>query len=217
MHSVLVSTMKTNNEIFQGLDDALLKQIEINSTIKTYVPGAVLFNEGDYVKYFPVVLSGSIKITRESEDGKEIYLYTIRPGESCLMSFQGVLNHENSKVRAVVEEPSDLLLIPSDIAARWVDEYPSWNRFVIHLYSKRLEELLDMVNAIAFQKMDQRIWDSLTRRYKEDGKKDIQVTHQQLADELGTHREVVSRLLKQLEKEKKVTLSRNKITILTPM
>lgn len=208
---------KTNHTIFQGLDEELLKQIETHSVIKTYLPGTVLFNEGDYIKNFPIVLSGSIKIVRDSEDGKEIYLYTIRPGESCLMSFHGVLNHENSKVRAIVEEKSDLLLIPSDIATRWVDEYPSWNRFIIQLYSKRLEELLDTVNAIAFQKMDQRIIDALIRRYKETGQKEIQITHHQLADELGTHREVVSRLLKQLEKEKKVVLARNKIIISDPM
>lgn len=205
--------MQNLKDIFIGINDELLRQIEEHSYTKTYEAGMVLFNEGDYVKNLPIVLSGSIKIVRESEDGKEIYLYSIRPGESCLMSFLGAISHEKSKVRAIVEEKSELLLIPSDIAAKWIDEYPSWNKFILQLYNKRLEELLDTVNAIAFQKMDQRILEALSRRYKATGNKEITVTHQQLADELGTHREVVSRLLKQLEKDKKVILSRNRITI----
>ena len=202
-------------DIFVGINDEVLREIKAHSYTKTYEPGTVLFNEGDFVKHLPIVLSGSIKIVRESEDGKEIYLYTILPGESCLMSFLGAMSHEKSKVRAIVDEKAELLLIPSDIAAKWIDEYPSWNRFILQLYNKRLEELLDTVNAIAFQKMDQRILEALNRKYKTSGNKEISITHQQLADELGTHREVVSRLLKQLEKEKKVALSRNKITILS--
>lgn len=206
--------MDAYKEIFTGVKDDVLKEIRAHSFTKTYEAGEILFNEGDLVKNLPIVLSGSIKIVRESEDGKEIYLYSIQPGESCLMSFLGAMSHEKSKVRAIVEEKSELLLIPSDIAAKWIDEYPSWNRFILQLYNKRLEELLDTVNAIAFQKMDQRLLDLLSRRQKASGSKEISVTHQQLADELGTHREVVSRLLKQLEKDKKLILGRNKITLL---
>lgn len=201
-------------EIFTGVSGELLKEIQDHSFTKIYETGEVLFNEGDFVKNLPIVLSGSLKIVRISEEGKEIYIYSIQPGESCLMSFLGAISHEKSKVRAVAEEKTELLLIPSDIAAKWIDQYPSWNRFILQLYNKRLEELLDTINAIAFQKMDQRLLELLLRRQKASGIKEITVTHQQLADELGTYREVVSRLLKQLEKNKKVQLGRNKITIL---
>src|SRR5579859_2254234 len=118
--------MEKHKEIFAGISEELLKEIESHSSTKKYEAGTVLFNEGDFVKNLPIVLSGSIKIVRESEDGKEIYLYTITPGESCLMSFLGAMSHEKSKVRAIVDEKSELLLIPSDIAAKWIDEYPSW-------------------------------------------------------------------------------------------
>ncbi len=201
-------------QIFGDFNNEFQKQITANSVIKSFEPGTVIIKEGDYIKNFPIVLSGSIRVIRGSEDGKEIYLYSIKPGETCLMTFRGVLNNETSKITAVVEEKAELLLIPADVAARWIEEYPAWNRFIIQLYNKRLEEMLDTINAIAFQKMDQRIIEALERKSKESGSREVRVTHKELADELGTYREVISRLLKQLEKDKRVILGRNKITII---
>ena len=113
-----------------------------------------------------------------------------------------------------MEDKAEILMIPIEKANLLVQKFPTWNEFVLRLYNKRFEELLSVINAIAFQKIDQRILELLEKKRELSGSNEINSTHQQLADELGTAREVVSRLLKQLEKDKKITLSRNKITIL---
>jgi len=197
-----------------NIDNEMKKELMENGTIKYFKAGEIILQENSYIKTLPIVLQGSLKVMREEEDGKEILLYYIKAGETCVMSFLGGISNDKSKVKAVVEEDSEILLIPINNAQEWVSKYPSWCDFIFKLYHKRFEELLSVVNAMAFQKIDQRILDLLQKKKQLTGNNEINVTHQQLADELGTAREVVSRLLKQLEREKKITLSRNKINIL---
>ncbi len=175
---------------------------------------AILMNEDDYIQAIPIVLNGSIKVMRTDDDGKEILLYYIKPGESCVMSFLGATCNERSKIKAVVDEPAEILMVPINKAVELIRTVPEWIEFIFQLYNRRFEELLDVINAIAFQKVDERLWELLKKKSEMNKTKELAVTHQQVADELGTAREVVSRLLKQLEKNKKITLSRNKITIL---
>lgn len=196
------------------IDAQMKKELMENGTIKFFEAGAVILQENSYIKSLPIVLSGNLKVMREEEDGREILLYYIKPGETCVMSFLGGISNDKSKVKAVVEEDSEILLIPINNAQEWVSKYPSWCDFIFKLYHKRFEELLSVVNAMAFQKIDQRIVELLQKKKQLTGNNEITVTHQQLADELGTAREVVSRLLKQLEREKRISLSRNKITLL---
>jgi len=151
---------------------------------------------------------------RTDENGREILLYYIQPGESCIMSFLGGIHDETSKVSAVVEEDAEILFIPVAKAGEWVKEFPEWTDFIFRLYHKRFEELLSVVNAVAFQKLDNRILHLLQQKTKLFNSMEIKITHQQLADELGSTREVVSRLMKQMENEGLVKLSRNKITLM---
>jgi CRP/FNR family transcriptional regulator len=199
--------------------DSLFKSLlrnEIHSfgQIKKFPTGHVILNENNYIQLIPIVLNGSLRVMRTDEQGREILLYYIHPGESCIMSFLGGIHHETSKVNAVVEEDAEILFIPINKASEWVKEYPEWTDFIFRLYHKRFEELLSVVNAVAFQKLDDRILYLLKQKSKLFQTKELKITHQQLADELGSTREVISRIVKQMENEGHVQLSRNKITLL---
>lgn len=199
------------------LGDELLEKLQKEGTVRTLKPEAIILNENDYIKYIPIVLKGSIKVVRQDEDGREILLYYIKPRESCVMSLLGAISNSSSKIKAIVEDQADVLMLPVHKAVDLMKENPRWLEFILQLYNKRFEELLSVVNAIAFQKVDNRLWDLLKKKVEMTKSTDLIITHQQLADDLGTAREVVSRLLKQLEKDKKVALSRNKIKILKPL
>lgn len=197
--------------INQQLLDKLLKE----GTVKTFPPESVIIEEHDYIKNVPIVLSGSIKVFKLDEDGREILLYYIKPGESCVMSFLGAACNGTSKIRAVVEEQAEVLILPVYKAIDLIRDNPAWLEFIFQLYNRRFEELLAVVNAVVFQNVDDRLWDLLLTKVKMLHTNELVITHQQVADELGTAREVVSRLLKQLERNNKIQLSRNKIKVLT--
>lgn len=182
--------------------------------IKTFNEGDVILNENAYIKVIPIVMSGSIKVLRTEEDGHEILLYYIQPGESCIMSFLGGLHQDTSKIKAVAEEDTEILLIPIDKVTLLIKEFPEWLDYIFRLYHKRFEELLQIVNSIAFKKIDERLLDLLKKKKELTGNTTISITHEQLANELGTARVVVSRLLKQMEKNSLVQLGRNNITLL---
>lgn len=200
-----------------SINSTLLEKLKKEGTIKTFAPDTVIIDENDYIKFVPIVLNGSIKVFKLDEDGREMLLYYIKPGESCVMSFLGATCNGTSKIKAVVEEEAEVLLLPVHKAIELIRENPQWIQFIFELYNRRFEELLSVVNAIAFQKVDVRLWELLKTKVKMLKTEEINMTHQQLADELGTAREVVSRLLKQLERDKKISLERNKINILADM
>ncbi|GLU54690.1 hypothetical protein Dfri01_41510 [Dyadobacter frigoris] len=195
----------------------LEKELRSNSQLKTLPAETVLMNSNSYIRAIPVVLSGSMRVIRQDEDGREILLYYIKPGESCIMSFLAGIHQDTSKVKLVVEEDSDVLMLPVAKASEWIKVYPEWADFIFKLYHQRFEELLDVINAVAFQKLDERIVTLLKRKASVYGSIEFNITHQQLAEELGTTREVTSRLLKQMEKQQLINLSRNKITLNTPL
>lgn len=205
----------TADNIFTDIHDPeLIREIQTSSVIKTFDAETIMLEPGDYIRSVPIVLSGSLKVMRQDEQGNEILLYYIRPGESCIMSFLGGLNQTRSQVKVVVEEQAEILMIPLNVAHHFIEKFPAWNSFIFQLYNKRFEELLQTINAIAFKKIDQRLVDFLQNKKKNTGLTELVVTHQQIADELGTAREVVSRLLKQLEHEGRIALGRNKIRLI---
>jgi CRP/FNR family transcriptional regulator len=130
------------------------------------------------------------------------------------MSFLAGIHNDTSKIKAIVEENAEVLLIPVDKASEWIKEFPEWTDFIFSLYQKRFEELLEVVNAVAFQKADVRLLHLLRQKSLLFKSKEITITHQQLADDLGISREAVSRVLKQMENDKLISLSRNKISLL---
>ena len=180
---------------------------------KKFSQGDVILNENAYIKSIPIVLNGSIRVMRTDNDGREILLYYITPGESCIMSFLGGIHGDTSKVKALAEEDTSILFIPIDKVSQLIKEYPQWLDYIFRLYHKRFEELLEVVNAIAFKKLDERLLDFIKKKCELTQSHTLYVTHEQLANELGTARVVVSRLLKQMEDEGLVTLGRNKISL----
>lgn len=181
---------------------------------RNYEAGEVILNENAYVHAIPIVTKGTIRVMRTEEDGREILLYYIKAGESCIMSFLGGLHDDTSKVKAISEEPTEILFIPIDKVHVLIAEHPAWLDYIFRLYHKRFEELLGVVNAVAFKKMDERILKLLKAKSELTQSNELNLTHEQLANELGTARVVVSRLLKQMETEGMVKLGRNKITLL---
>ena len=180
---------------------------------KKFSEDDIILNENAYIKAIPIVINGSIKVMRTDEDGREILLYYIRPGESCIMSFLGGIHNDTSKVIAIAEEPTEILFIPIYKVNELIREYPEWLDYIFRLYHRRFEELLEVVNAVAFKKMDERLLAFIKKKSEMTNNKVINVTHEQLANELGTVRVVISRLLKQMEEEGLVELGRNKITL----
>lgn len=181
---------------------------------KHFSEGAVILDEHAHIRSIPIVINGSIRVIRTDEDERELFLYYIKAGESCIMSFLGGMHHDTSKVKAIAEEETDILFIPIEKVSVLIKEFPGWLDYIFKLYHKRFEELLDMVNEIAFHKMDERLLSFIRKKCELTKSSTLYVTHEQLSNELGTARVVISRLLKQMESEGLVSLGRNKISLL---
>lgn len=190
------------------------EQLKKYGITKTFAEGEVILKENAYIKAIPIVTSGSVKVMRTDEEGREILLYYINAGESCIMSFLGGMHHDTSKIKAIAEEKTELLLIPVEKVSSLINEYPEWLDYIFRLYHKRFEELLETINAVAFKKMDERLLHLIKKKVALTESKTLSVTHEQLANELGTARVVVSRILRQMEVNGLVKLGRNKISLI---
>lgn len=180
---------------------------------RSYKQGEVVLEENTLIQSIPFIIRGSVKVTQTDDDYREMLLYYLQPGESCIMSVLGGMHHQKSKIRATAEEDSEVLFLPKEKIPELTSAYPGWLDYIFKLYHKRFRELLDVVNAVAFKKMDERLLDFLKKKSVVSNSKELHITHEQIATELGTARVVVSRLLKQMEKENLVSLSRNKIRV----
>lgn len=202
-------------ELYTEISSGRMREILADAGVtKTFSEGDVILRENAYIQAIPLVSKGSIRVMRTDPDGREILLYYITAGESCIMSFLGGLHHDTSKIKAIAEEPVEILFIPVERMRQLMREYPEWLDYIFRLYHKRFEELLDVVNAIAFRRMDERLLDFIRRKSEVTNSRTLQLTHEQIAQELGTARVVVSRLLRQLEENGTVKLERNKISLL---
>ncbi|TVQ05078.1 MAG: Crp/Fnr family transcriptional regulator [Balneolaceae bacterium] len=192
----------------------LIDSLKEHGIIKRLQEGELLFQEEMAIRDIPVILNGSVKIFQVDEDYREILLYYLKPGDTCIMSFLGGLFNDKSKLKAIANEESEILLLPVYKAGLLLKNYPEWTEYIFRVYYQRFKELLDVVNAVAFKKMDERLLTFLKNRSVINKNNEIEITHEELANELGTARVVISRLLKQMEKENLVELGRNRITLL---
>lgn len=207
--------MKTSTDL-SSLTSALEENMDLSDLgiTKHFNPGDTIVSEDAPVRSIPIVTSGSVKVMQSDDTYKEMVLYYLRPGETCIMSFLAGLYHDTSKVKAVAEEESEVLFIPIDKIHELIREHPEWLNYIFQIYHKRFEELLEVVDAVAFKKMDERLLQFLQKRCEVMENDTLTMTHDQLAQELGTAREVISRLLKKMEAEGLVELGRNKITLM---
>ena len=201
--------MKELNAKYGFLEKKLLNEIRDKGVLKSYNPDESLIREGQFITRFPLVLKGLIRVSRTSKNGNELLLYYLKEDEVCAMSLTCCMTQLSSNVNAVAEEKTDVILLPVKMLDDWMSRYPSWKQFVMQTFQNRFRELVDTVDSIAFLKLDERLIKFFIDRYKKTKATSYSGTHQDLAVQLNTSREVVSRLLKKLEKDGKVKLSRN--------
>lgn len=201
-------------ELFPQFEPALIELIEKEAVQRTYNAGDVIMRTGQYIKSTALVLEGQVKIYRENQDGGEFLMYYLGPGQACAVSMICALQSSTSEIMAVAEEDSELLMIPIQLMDDMMNKYKSWYQFVIQTYRGRFDELLAVVDNIAFRNMDERLEFYLKRYTDRTGKKNVEISHQQIADDLNSSREVISRLLKKMEQRNLVKLHRNMIEVL---
>ena len=194
-------------------EDALLNEINQVGTFKEIPAGFKMMEIGDYVKAMPLLVSGAIKILREDTDGDELLLYFLEKGDTCALTLTCCVAQTKSKIRAIAETDSKLIMIPIQQMEELSEKYKSWRHFVFESYNNRLNEMLETIDSIAFLKMDERLLKYLAEKVRISKNNTIHKTHQEIAYELHTSRVVISRLLKKLETLGKIELNRNAILI----
>ncbi len=198
----------------QIFEDALINEIVQVGTFKEIPEGFKLIDIGDYVKGMPLLVSGAIKVLREDGDGDELLLYYLEKGDTCSMTLNCCMGDAKSEIRAIAETDAKLIMIPIRKMEEWMAKYKSWRNFVFESYHGRLNELLNTLDSIAFNKMDMRLVSYLKEKARINKDDIIRNTHQEIAYDLHSSRVVISRLLKKLEQLGKIELHRNHIKLL---
>lgn len=211
-------SIDTKNQLIRDslgyvLEETLIDEIIKVGQLKEVAADEIILNVGDKMKMIPIVLEGSIKVSRENDNGEELLLYYIEGGDTCAMTLQCCVRQSASEIKATSMEPSLLLMIPVDMMEAWMHKYKSWREYILQSYHTRLTELMETVDAMAFMRLDERLMKYLVDQAKLLGSLDINLTHQQIAEDLHSSRVVISRLLKQLEIKGKIKLQRNKIVL----
>jgi CRP/FNR family transcriptional regulator len=197
-------------KLFPNLDDELYKEMEEQATVKHVKAGDTLLKVGQPIRSTLLILDGIVKLYREDEEGKEFFIYHLNAGQACSLSLVCAAKHETSEVLAKALTDATVLSIPLLYMDKWMNKYKSWYQFVITSYRSRFEELLKTIDAIAFSNMDQRLENYLQKQVENLGSV-LKMTHQDIATDLNSSREVISRLLKKMEAKGWVVIHRNAI------
>lgn len=205
--------METIRHFLSFLSPQLVDELLSNSTIKDIPKGTQIIREEQYIKVIPIIISGLVKVFSKFDE-KELLLYYIQPQQSCIMSFSASLKNTPSKIFAITEEDSKILLIPVESLPKWLKEYTELNDLFYNQYDLRYTDLLDTIQHVLVDKMDKRLYEHLIRKAKLKHNSVIKITHGQIANELGTAREVISRVIKKLENEGKISQNTDGIKIL---
>lgn len=195
-------------------DPELAAEVEKLGRVKRLSKDDNLIRPGDDILFIPILLAGSIRVLRQDESGKEVFLYHLFPGQTCAMSLTCCQSGRKSMIRAVAETDVELLQLPAKSTEDWF-RFPEWKAYVSSNYANRFAELLQVIDLIAFQNMDKQLLHYLEERAKALDTRVLDITHQQIADELHAHREAISRLLRVMEQKQLVKLGRNHIEVLS--
>ena len=171
--------------------------------------GTILVDYGDYVRDMPLVLEGTLKVMREDELGRTLFLYALNAGDICTMSFTCCMVQKKSSIQAIAETDARIVAIPLRYVDSWMGTHPTWRNLMMQSFEARMNELVKTIDSIAFKHMDERLSDYLKQKATPTG--EVITTHQQLANDLNASREAISRLLKQMEQDGIVELGRNRI------
>lgn len=197
-----------------NFETALLEEIAQVGTFRSVPAEVELMDIGQTIKGVPLMLHGAVKISREDSEGNELLLYCLEEGESCTMTFAWELGQQKSKIRAVTEMPSELIMVPLSVMENWSERYPSWRQFLFKSYQKRMDELLETLDSLAFDQLEKRLWNYLIEKKRVTKQTTLSITHQTIAQDLHSSRVVISRLLKRLENNQKISLHRNAIELI---
>ena len=199
---------------YPDFEPGLIKTIEEHAAVKHFQAGDVIIRTGQYIQNTMLVLNGKIKVYREDEEGNEFFMYYLMPGQACAISMICATRMETSKIMARVVEEAEVLMIPLNMMEKWMGEFKSWYEFVVTTYRNRFEEVLTVLDQVAFRSMDERLEFYLKRHADNNQSKVINLSHQEIANELNSSREVISRLLKKMEQRGLLMLNRNSIELL---
>jgi CRP/FNR family transcriptional regulator len=198
--------------VFPQFDEALIKYLETIGQVVDFDEGTVVMRPGQYFNYSLIILDGRVKLYREGEDGEEFFLYYLEKGNACALSMICATKNEASAIKAKAVTRVKALAIPIQFMDGLMKDHRKWYYFVLESYRARFSELLEVIDQVAFHSMDQKLEFYLKRQFDSVGKNGFVVTHQEIADDLNSSREVISRLLKKLESQKRISISRNEIT-----
>lgn len=199
---------------YPDFEPGLIKTIEEHAIVKHFQTGDVIIRTGQYIQNTMLVLNGKIKVYREDDEGNEFFMYYLMPGQACAISMICATKMETSKIMARVVEDSEVLMVPLNMMEKWMGEFKSWYEFVVTTYRNRFEEVLTVLDQVAFRSMDERLEFYLKRHAENNRSKTIHLSHQEIANELNSSREVISRLLKKMEQRGLLLLNRNSIELL---
>ncbi len=209
----MIETAKDLRTIFPEFEPALVDEIMGCCATREIPAGSVIIRSGQFIRSTVLVVEGLIKVYRTDEDGNEFFMYHIGPGEACALSMTCAIASQTSAISAKTSKDSTILMLPIEKMDEWMSNYRSWYQFVVKTYRLRFDELLQTLDSVAFRHMDERIEFYLKRHRDKLGTNIIPVTHQEIAQELNSSREVVSRLLKKLAERGKIKLNRYNIEI----
>jgi CRP/FNR family transcriptional regulator len=201
-------------KLFPQFEPELLEILDKNAIERSFHAGEEIVRTGQYIKSTVLVLSGRIKIYRQNDEGSEFLIYYLGPGEACAVSLICALQSQTSEITAKAVEDTEVIMLPVQLMDDLMIKFKSWSHFVIQTYRNRFDELLTVIDNIAFKNMDERLEFYLKRSKTDSGKLILDLTHQEIADDLNSSREVISRLLKKMEQFGKIKLNRNSIEII---
>jgi CRP/FNR family transcriptional regulator len=201
-------------KLFPQFEPELIEILDKNAIERVFHPGEVIVRSGQYIKSTVLVISGRIKIYRENDEGGDFLIYYLGPGEACAVSLICALQSQTSEITAKAIEETEVVMLPVQLMDELMIKFKSWSHFVIQTYRDRFDEMLTVIDNIAFRNMDERLEFYLKRAKTDAGRISLNLTHQQIADDLNSSREVISRLLKKMEQLGKIKLNRNSIEII---
>ncbi|KQS89160.1 Crp/Fnr family transcriptional regulator [Chryseobacterium sp. Leaf394] len=197
---------------FEFLGSEFLKEISKHAVITAVKAKTEIVREGQKNKFVPFLIKGSVRVFTLN-DGRELIYYYVRENDSCMMTFSSIFTDYISRIYAVAEEDSEVLLIPVSVMHDWLLRFPAINKLFFQEYDKRFSDVMNMVNEAVFHKLDKRILSYIKQQITITGNHPIKLTHREIATNLGTSREVVSRVMKKIENEGEISQSREGIRI----
>lgn len=210
----MIEDVSRVKQLYPDFEKELLEDIEESGTLREVPAGMQLMRSGQFIRSTMLILDGLIKVYRNDEDGNEFFMYHLEPGQACALSMTCAIGQQTSQISAKAAQDSLILQIPLEKMEAWMNHYKSWYQFVVQTYRTRFDELLQTLDSVAFRHMDERIEFYLKRHQEKMKSNIINVTHQEIAQELNSSREVISRLLKKLAERGKIKLNRYNIEII---